>query len=83
MWQNREKAADNYLNNAGPIQRYNGKRDPALVALTISKRLIALVKFRNVFNIEAALEMIALAMSISSEVVYFIFIFKLADWFPR
>lgn len=40
------------------------------VALSLSKRLIGAVKVKNVLNIEAGLEMIALAMAISSEVSF-------------
>ena len=36
--------------------------------MTLSRRLISVVKIKNIFNIEAGLEMIALAMAISSEV---------------
>jgi hypothetical protein len=49
---------------ASPIERQN----PADVALTLSRRLIAIAKVKNILQIEAGLEMIALAMTISSEV---------------
>jgi hypothetical protein len=42
--------------------------DAAEVALTLSKRLIAILKVKKVMNVEAGLEMIALALTISSEV---------------
>ena len=38
------------------------------VALTLSMRLIAVVKVKNILHVEAGLEMIALALAISSEV---------------
>jgi hypothetical protein len=43
-------------------------KDPAGVALTLSKRLITVVKAKSILNVWAGLEMIALAMAISSEV---------------
>ena len=46
-------------------------KDRAGVALAISSRLINVVKGRNIHNIEAGLEMIALAMVISSEVGWY------------
>ena len=46
-------------------------QDLAGVALTLSRRLIAVVKVKKIVNIEAGLEMIALAMAICSEVGIF------------
>jgi len=43
-------------------------KDLAGVALTLSKRLITVAKGKNILNIEAGLEMIALGMTICSEV---------------
>jgi hypothetical protein len=46
-------------------------RDLVGVALTVSKRLISVQRLKNILNIEAGLEMIALAMIICSEVCNF------------
>lgn len=43
-------------------------RDAAKVALGLSRRLNDFIKMKNILNIEAGIEMIALAMMISSEV---------------
>jgi hypothetical protein len=66
-WVDRGRATQQCLKTtlipmAGEVQ------DPAGIALSLSRRLIAVVKLRNILNIEAGLEMIALAMMISSEV---------------
>jgi hypothetical protein len=45
------------------------------IALKLSKRLIGVAKVKNVLHIEAGLEMIALAMAISSEVSLALFFF--------
>ena len=54
----------------GPSFSISDSKHPADVALpvTLSRRLISVVKIKNILNIEAGLEMIALAMAISSEV---------------
>jgi hypothetical protein len=64
-WAEREKTRTQYFNFCPSLS--DGK-DPAGIALTLSRRLISVVKAKNVLNIEAGLEMIALAMAISSEV---------------
>jgi hypothetical protein len=66
-WGQREKTRTQLSTNAAPSS--DGK-DPAGVALTLSKRLITVVKAKSVLNVEAGLEMIALAMVISSEVCH-------------
>lgn len=43
-------------------------KDPADATLALSRRLITVVKAKNILSIEAGMEMIALAMAISSEV---------------
>jgi len=43
-------------------------QQPADIALKLSRRLISVMKVKSIVNIEAGLEMIALAMSISSQV---------------
>ena len=62
----RTQVSSTLLSSTSPSSS-DGK-DPAGVALTLSKRLITIVKAKSVLNIEAGLEMIALAMVISSEV---------------
>lgn len=42
--------------------------DPASVVLSLSRRLIDFNKVKNILNIEAGLEMVALAMAITAEV---------------
>lgn len=44
------------------------ERDPAGVALTLSMRLISVVKVKNIVHIESGFVMMALAMALSSEV---------------
>lgn len=66
-WRDREKTRTQYIQTA-QIPSSVDQQDPADVALTLSRRLIAVVKVKNILHIEAGLEMIALAMAISSEV---------------
>jgi hypothetical protein len=66
-WGDREQTRAKYLKAATNFSSVN-LQDPAGVALTLSRRLIAVVKVKSVLHIEAGLEMIALAMAISSEV---------------
>ena len=51
-----------------PMPSYVNGQNPANITLTLSRRLIAVVRVKNILHIEAGLEMIALAMAISSEV---------------
>jgi len=78
-WGEREKRRSQYHNTAAMSSTVDGK-NPADVTLTLSKRLIAVVKVRSILHIEAGLEMIALAVAISSEVSFF-YIFELSDVF--
>lgn len=64
-WEQREKTKTQLSSNGSSSS--DGK-DPAGVALTLSKRLITVVKAKSILNVWAGLEMIALAMAISSEV---------------
>ena len=64
-WGQREKTRTQISSNGSAS---SDRKDPAGVALTLSKRLITVVKAKSVLNIEAGLDMIALAMAISSEV---------------
>jgi len=66
-WGDREKKISQYSTTA-PAPPSVHKQDPADVALALSRRLIAVVKVKSILNIETGLEMIALAMAISSEV---------------
>jgi hypothetical protein len=68
VWREREQASDDYF-KMNPTLVSDEMHDPAGIALSLSKSLIEVVKIRNVVNIEAGLEMIALAMAISSEVI--------------
>jgi hypothetical protein len=65
-WGECGKTKAQYFSNA-PFSS-SDRKDPAGVALTLSRRLITVAKAKNILNIEAGLEMIALAMAISSEV---------------
>jgi hypothetical protein len=66
-WVDRRKATHQCL-KTGLIRTSDDVQDSAGIALALSRRLIAVTKVRNILNIEAGLEMIALAMMISSEV---------------
>jgi hypothetical protein len=65
-WGEREKTRSQYSSNVPNSS--SDRKDAAGVALTLSRRLITVVKAKNILNIEAGMEMIALAMAISSEV---------------
>lgn len=73
-WGERERTRAQYLNNA--LTSSSDRNDPAGVALTLSRRLITVFKAKNIINIEAGLEMVALAMAISSEVFNISFFLK-------
>jgi len=66
-WRLREEARAEYSHTATTPLTLDGG-DVAGVALTLSKRLIAVVKVKDVLHIEAGLDMIALVMAISTEV---------------
>lgn len=65
-WGEREKTRSQYSTEATDIS--SGGKDPADAALALSRRLITVIKAKNIINIEAGMEMIALGMAISSEV---------------
>ena len=67
-WAEREKTRTQYFSFSPSL---SDRKDPAGIALSLSRRLISVVKAKNVLNIEAGLEMIALAMAISSEVWHY------------
>jgi len=66
-WRDREKHRAEYSKTTPNPLTADGQNPPD-VALTLSRRLIAVVKVKNILHIEAGLEMIVLAMAISSEV---------------
>lgn len=66
-WADREKTRSQYSTTT-TTQSSIPAKGPTEVTLSISRRLIALAKVKNILNIEAGLDMIALAMAISSEV---------------
>lgn len=66
-WRVRKEARAEYSHTATTPSTVDGG-GVAGVALTLSKRLIAVVKVKDVLHIETGLEMIALVMAISSEV---------------
>ena len=67
-WGDREKSRAQYAFTAQQQLASNEGQEPAGVALTLSRRLIAVVKVKKILNVEAGLEMMALAMTIASEV---------------
>lgn len=69
-WDARERTKAEYF-KTDPIPTTVDGQNNAKVAFTLSKRLIAVAKIKDVLHIEAGLEMIALAMAISSEVRVF------------
>lgn len=66
-WGERNRSRTEYSRTSSTKPSVVGQ-DSAGVALLLSRRLIAVVKVKNILQIEAGLEMIALAMAISSEV---------------
>jgi hypothetical protein len=66
-WGDREKTRGQFSQKA-PISPSIGGHDPASVTLNVSRRLIDIFKVKNILNIEAGLEMMALAIAICSEV---------------
>jgi hypothetical protein len=69
FWRDREKTKAEFESSHHSamfsVDRLQGH---AHVALRLSKRLVDVYKFKNILNIEAGMEMIALAMVITSEV---------------
>jgi hypothetical protein len=74
-WKNRETTRAQYslpvTGSASSSASSVEGRDPASIALIVSRCLIAVVKVKNILNIEAGLGMIAIAMTICSEVCNF------------
>ena len=71
-WRDQEKVKEQYFQaqdeGMDTTQSSDEGKDAASIALAISRRLIVVVKFKNILFIEAGLEMLALAMAIFSEV---------------
>ena len=65
-WGEREKTRAQYSSEA--TQLSSDGSDTAGIALALSRRLITVEKTKNIVQIEAGMEMIALAIAISSEV---------------
>jgi hypothetical protein len=62
-WKDRETHRTEYTMTSLSVDEQN----PADITLTLSRRLMAVVKVKSLLHVEAGLEMIALAMAISSE----------------
>jgi hypothetical protein len=69
-WRDRERTRAHY-SQKDPTPSVD-QHNPASIALTVSKRLIAVFKNKKLLNIEAGLEMIALGMIICSMVCNFV-----------
>lgn len=63
----RAKETSQYYQNA-QTSLSSDKQNPIHLTLALSRRLIAGVKVKKILNIEGALDMVALAMAISSAV---------------
>jgi hypothetical protein len=66
-WRDRDKSLLQYSQTSQPSATNEGQ-DAAGIALSVSRRLVGIMKLKKILNIEAGLEMIALALTISSEV---------------
>lgn len=66
-WGDRQTTRAQYLEGVR-ITLSKNTLDQADIALKISRRLVNVVKVKNIVNIEAGFEMVALAMTISTEV---------------
>jgi hypothetical protein len=66
-WGDRDKTMSQYSSLVASLPPATAQK-PADVALNLSRRLIDVMKLKSITQIEAGLELIALAMAISSEV---------------
>jgi hypothetical protein len=66
-WRDSQKTRARWAETAPASSSVHGP-DHADILLSISRRLINAVKVKNILQIEAGMEMMALALSISSEV---------------
>ena len=69
VWAARKNKNQFYHNNTSTSTL--DETDPVGVALTLSRRMVSILKEKRIINIEANLEMIALGMTICSEVRLF------------
>lgn len=67
-WGNRDQNRSQYSKSSQASGSKDSNEDAAGVALTLSRRLIGIVRVKHVLNIEAGLEMMALGITLSSEV---------------
>lgn len=67
-WADRDQTWSRYSASAQLSGSDHRQEDAAGVALTLSRRLIAIMKAKKLLNIEAGLEIMALGVTIASEV---------------
>jgi hypothetical protein len=72
-WGEREKQRALFYHSSGTPSNVNAG-EPALVALNLSRGLMNGTKVKSILHIEAGIEMLALAMLISSEVHFNVFV---------
>jgi hypothetical protein len=70
-WEGRAKTLSDGRYCHAKVTSLQHGSDPAGIALTFSKRMVSIMKYKKIVNIEASLEMMALAMTICSEVHLF------------
>lgn len=70
-WADRDQSRLQYSLTGQQSASDNGQEDAAGVALTLSRRVIAIVKVKKILNIEAGLEIMALGLTMISEVCIF------------
>jgi hypothetical protein len=78
-WVDRDKNRSVYEKMSSTTPTGEGDK-PIEITLSLSRQLIAVVKVKKILHIEAGLEMIALAMAISSKVSY-IYILDVSKFF--
>jgi hypothetical protein len=67
-WGNRDQSRSQYSKTSQAAASKESNEDAVGVALTLSRRLIGIVRVKHILNIEAGLEMMALGVTLSSEV---------------
>jgi hypothetical protein len=75
-WGERKNARAMFSESGSSSSSVNGK-DPAGIALSLLRRVVAVGKMKKILNIEAGLDMIALGIAICSEVGVFKFIWNI------
>jgi hypothetical protein len=73
-WATRKNKSQYYRNNT-PASSSDGM-DPIGVALTLSRRMLSILKEKRIINIQAHLEMIALGITMCSEVRFISHVFN-------